>query len=121
MEVFKELHTTWDDTKVIQGEIGRFITTARRNGQQWFVGSMNAGERRKLSIPLSFLKPGVAYSASIHSDASPEGNAATKVKSTLQSVTSETVLTADMAANGGQAIVLTPARKGSALNRRKDW
>lgn len=108
MEVFKQLHTTWDDTKVIHGEIGKFVTIARRNQRQWLVGSMNAGERRQLKIPLSFLEPGVTYSASIHSDASPQGDASEKVKSELKSVTSETVLSADMAFNGGQAIVLTP-------------
>jgi len=110
LEVFKELYTTWDDTKIIQGEIGRFITTARRNGRKWFVGSMSAGKRRQLKIPLNFLKSGVTYSASIHSDASPEGNASTRVKSESQTVTSKTVLTADMASNGGQAIVITPVK-----------
>lgn len=110
MEVFKKLHTTWDDTKIIQGEIGRFITTARRKGDQWFVGSMNAGERRQLKIPLTFLAPDTQYTASIHSDAAPEGDAPKKVKSTSLTVTSQTVLTADMAANGGQAIVLSPVK-----------
>ncbi len=108
MEVFKKLHTTWDDTKVIQGDIGKFITTARRNGKQWFVGSMNAGERRQLNIPLNFLEPGMKYTASIHSDASPEGDLPKEVKSQSMTVTSETILTADMASNGGQAIVLSP-------------
>jgi alpha-glucosidase len=108
MEVFKQLHTTWDESKIIHGEIGSFITTARRNGEQWFVGSMNAGERRELKIPLNFLQPGLKYQASIYSDAFPDGSDSKKVNSASIEVTSETVLTADMASNGGQAIVLTP-------------
>ena len=109
LEVFKKLHTTWDETRVIHGEIGKYITAARRKGDQWFVGSMNAGERRKLEIPLTFLKPGVIYTASIHSDANPEGNAPRKVKNDTRTVTCESVLSADMASNGGQALVLTPS------------
>lgn len=108
LDVFKQLPTTWDETKVIHGEIGKFITTARRKGDQWFVGSMNAGERRQLEIPLDFLKPGVSYNASIHSDADPDGSGPTKVKNEVKTVTSTTVLNADMAPNGGQALVLTP-------------
>lgn len=108
LDVFKQLHTTWDDTRVIHGEIGKFITIARRKADQWFVGTMNAGERRRLDIPLTFLKPGVTYAASIHSDSCPQGEAPKEVTNSSQSVTVRTVITADMADNGGQVIILTP-------------
>ena len=108
LEVFKHLVTTWDDTKVIQGEMGRFITIARRSRDRWLVGSMNAGERRSLKIPLAFLSPGITYEALICSDQAPDGSAKTKVDVVRKDVTSESVLSADMAANGGQAIVLIP-------------
>ncbi|MGJ8723915.1 MAG: glycoside hydrolase family 97 N-terminal domain-containing protein [Roseibacillus sp.] len=108
LDIFKHVHTTWDETKIVQGQIGQYITAARRKDEQWFIGSMNAGERRQLEIPLTFLKPGVTYTASINSDSSPEGEVRTKVKHETQTVTSQTVLSADMADNGGQAILLTP-------------
>lgn len=108
LEVFKQVPTTWDETRVIHGKIGQFVTIARRKGEQWFIGSMNANERRKLEIPLDFLKPGVSYTASIHSDANPEGNEPKKVANSSQSVSRESTLSADMADNGGQAIILTP-------------
>ncbi|MCM2375279.1 glycoside hydrolase family 97 protein [Aporhodopirellula aestuarii] len=113
LEVFKQLSTTWDDTKVIHGEMGSYITIARRAdaegaNDRWLVGSMNAGERRQLEIPLDFLDPGITYEALICSDQAPDGSASTKVNVTRTEVTSESVLTADMASNGGQAIVLTP-------------
>ncbi|WP_404308611.1 glycoside hydrolase family 97 C-terminal domain-containing protein [Neorhodopirellula lusitana] len=100
--------TIWDDTKVIQGEMGRFITIARRSHDKWMVGSMNAGERRRLEIPLDFLESGRTYEALICSDQSPDGSAKTKVDVVKKEVTSESILVADMAFNGGQAIVLTP-------------
>ena len=106
--IFQEVHTTWDESHILHGEIGKYITTARRKDEQWFIGSMNAGERRQLEIPLTFLKEGITYTATINSDASPEGKARTKVKHETLTVTSKTFLTADMAHNGGQAIFLSP-------------
>lgn len=113
LEVFKELSTTWDDTKVINGEMGSYITIARRAdagtpNDRWLVGSMNAGERRQLEIPLDFLDPRLTYEALICSDKAPDGTAETKVDVMRKEVTSKSILTADMASNGGQAIVLTP-------------
>lgn len=108
LEVFKQLKTTWDETKVIHGEIGNFVTTARRSNKQWFVGSMNANEQRTLEIPLNFLEAGVTYEAFVCSDEDPAGNAPTKVKTERISVTSESILSADMANNGGHAVVITP-------------
>ena len=108
LDVFKQLHTTWDDTQVIHGEIGQYVTIARRKGRKWFVGTMNAVERRTLEIPLTFLEEASSYLATIHADASPEGDNPKAVQITSKIVTSKSVLQASMAANGGQAIVLTP-------------
>ncbi|MFC7337793.1 glycoside hydrolase family 97 N-terminal domain-containing protein [Haloferula chungangensis] len=109
LDVFKQVPTTWDDTKVLHGEMEKFVSIARRSGDKWFVGTMNAGEPRKLEIKLDFLKPGVKYSANIKSDEFPDGSDSKKVSNTTQEVTSESTITADMAHNGGQAIILTPA------------
>ena len=108
LDVFKQVPTTWDDTKVLHGEMEKFVSIARRSGDKWFVGTMNAGEPRKLEIKLDFLKPGVKYSANIKSDEFPDGSDSKKVANTTQEVTSESTITADMAHNGGQAIILTP-------------
>ena len=49
---------TWDDTKVLDGAVGRFIVSARRQGKQWWRGAMTDREERTLKIPLGFLGPG---------------------------------------------------------------
>jgi len=49
LEFFDHVPTVWDDSKIINGDIGQFITVARRSGEQWFVGSItNNNERRSL-------------------------------------------------------------------------
>ncbi len=109
LDFFKVVPAVWDDTRVIQGEIGQHITVARRSGEQWFVGTMNAQKRRQLQIPLGFLPEGRRYTATIYGDAFPNGEDSKAVKIEERPVDARTVLTADLAANGGQAIHLVPA------------
>lgn len=53
-----EVPTTWDETRVIAGEVGRFIVIARRKGDVWYLGAMTDGTARQLELPLSFLGKG---------------------------------------------------------------
>jgi len=108
LDFFKHVPAAWDETRVVQGTIGRSITIARRSGPEWYVGSLNAGSGRELEIPLAFLEPGVKYTASIYSDGSPEGGNPTHVQVRRVPVDSTTVLSAQMASNGGQAIRIVP-------------
>lgn len=109
LDFFQRLPTVWDETRVLHGVIGQYITVARRHGREWFVGTMNAVTRRQLDIPLSFLEPNRPYAARIYRDAQPEGGAPTKVAYDEVRVDATTVLHADLAANGGQAVRITPA------------
>lgn len=109
-EFFKHLPTVWDETRVIQGEIGDYVTVARRRGEDWFVATMNSTKRRTLEIPLQFLEPGRKYTAWIHGDAQPGGNAPFKVANEQRTVESTTVIAADMASNGGHAMRIVPSR-----------
>lgn len=110
LDFWRRTPTTWDDTKVINAQIGAYATIARRAGEEWFVGSINALERRELKIPLTFLKPQQKYTAFIYSDGAPDGSERTSVKCEKQVVDSTSVITAEMAANGGHALRLEPIR-----------
>jgi alpha-glucosidase len=107
LEFFDHLPTVWDDTKVLDGEIGQYITIARRKGNDWFVGTITNNEKRSLKIPLLFLTPGKKYRASIYYD-DPASKVRTKVSIKRISVNSSTVLDANLIASGGQAIWISP-------------
>lgn len=109
-EFFRHLPTVWDETRVLAGEIGQYITVARRKGEAWFIGVANAGRRRTLDVPLAFLSEGRKYRAYIHSDAQPDGGNLFAVTNSQREVDRSTILSADCAANGGQAIRLVPLR-----------
>ena len=65
---FKHVPTVWDDTRVLDGKIGQYITLARRSGKQWFVGTIGATTRRQLKIPLAFLDADTKYTAEVYAD-----------------------------------------------------
>lgn len=104
LSFFDECPTTWDETRVLAGEIGEYIVIARRHGQRWFLGAMTNELPRQLNISLSFLAEG-AWEAHVYKDG-PFGPVAnqTPVHVTRQSVTSGLQLTVELAPCGGQAI-----------------
>jgi alpha-glucosidase len=106
----KDVPTDWDDTKIIHAEIGKYITTARkdRNSDDWYIGSITNEESRTLETKLDFLTPGKKYQAEIYADgenADMETNPLA-IAIDSQTVTSETLLRIKLAPGGGQAIRL---------------
>ena len=109
LDYWKDMPTTWDETRVVQGDIARRVTVARRKGQDWFVGTINPGGPAQLDVPLAFLSPGKKYSATVYSDKDPGDAGSKAVKIEMLPVESTTVLKADIAPNGGQAVRIVPA------------
>ncbi len=103
-EFLKEVPTVWDETKVINGAIGEYITMARRSGDTWFIGSMTNSMDRTLTVPLDFLDNG---NFEIHTFRDTDG-AATDLKKETIEVTAGDELTLDMQPGGGFAAYLVP-------------
>ncbi|MCK9638789.1 MAG: glycoside hydrolase family 97 protein [Prolixibacteraceae bacterium] len=104
---FDHVPVVWDDTKVVQGEIGEYITTARRSGNEWFVGSVTNTEARKLKLPLDFLDKGKDYEATVYSD-DPDIQTRTHVRIRKIMVNSRTVLDLNLNPSGGVAVHIVP-------------
>lgn len=103
------LPTTWDDTKIINGEIGKYITVARQNNENWFVGCITNTEARELKVPLDFLELGKKYEATLYFD-DPNVATRTHVGISKQKVDSKTILNINLQASGGQAILIEPVK-----------
>lgn len=106
LEFFDRLPTTWDETKVLNGEIGSYVTMARRKGEQWFICIMNAKEKRRFEIPLDFLDEGV-YAAHIYADDSSL-DTRTRVKREKRTLTSRHTFRCEIEADNGCAIRFEP-------------
>jgi alpha-glucosidase len=109
LEFLKAVPASWDETRVLNGVPPKYITVARRKGNEWFVGSITDWDARELDVPLNFLGSG-DYDAEIYSDGP---NAATEPKDSLvekRRVNARTVLRLKLATGGGSAIRLVPVR-----------
>lgn len=58
MDLLGAIPTVWDTTIVLDARLANFIVTARKSGDDWFVGAMTDSVGRDLTIPLSFVGPG---------------------------------------------------------------
>ena len=45
--------TVWDETKVLAGQVGQYIVTARRKGTVWYIGAMTNWSRLNIELDLS--------------------------------------------------------------------
>lgn len=123
LKFFDDVYTTWDDTKVLQGEVGQFISVARRKGQEWFIGSITNNDARELSVCLDFLPDATDYIAEIYTDGGNSVSTRTKVKVSKFRVNCKSVLNFRLKNAGGAAVRLVPElnRDKAVKNYRKQW
>jgi alpha-glucosidase len=107
-EFIKQVPTTWDEIRVLNGRPMENITVARRSGKDWFIGSITNWDPRTVSVPLNFLGEG-KYVAEIYADAPDAGTNATHTTFTTQPVDKSTVLDVKMVSGGGNAVWIHPA------------
>ena len=107
-DFIRRLPMTWDETRILHGDIGKFITTARRSGERWFVASATNEQERTLPIALEFLDAGKKYTATLYEDA-PDAHFQTNREAyrvRQLEVTRDTIIDARMAPGGGHCIYL---------------
>ncbi len=77
------------------------------SGQDWYVGAIGDSQGLTLHLPMSFLRSGVTYEATLYSD-DPAVQTATHVAITQRRVTRDSLLDLQLLPRGGAAIYLRP-------------
>ena len=107
-QFIKDVPVDWDDTRVLNGEVGDYVTIARkeRGGDNWYLGALTDEDGRTLSVPLSFLEQGRRYTAQIYRDGDQAHwkTAPQDIVIEERTVTRADTLTLKLAPGGGQAI-----------------
>jgi len=111
-QFIKDVAVDWEQTRVLQGEVGDYVTIVRRdrNSRDWFLGSITDEHGRVLPVSLGFLEPGVRYRAEIYRDgegADFRTRPFAFVRET-RTVTASDDMQLVLAPGGGQAIRFTP-------------
>lgn len=105
----KEVPTTWDNTKLIDGYPGQEVTMARQKGESWYIGSINASEREEKTkkVKLDFLKEGVNYRAVIIAD----GKHDKAFNSNVMVVNKTSTIEVKLLRRGGFVVSLNPIQE----------
>jgi alpha-glucosidase len=107
VDFLERVPTSWDETRVLNGEMGQYIVTARRKGNTWYVGAMTNEAGRKLTVPLDFLGAGRSYMAEVYED----GTGPNDLRKRSAQLRKGSKLTLTLAGSGGAAVVVEPAGK----------
>ncbi len=69
-QFIKDVGVDWQTTKVLNGEIGDFVTIARKQkkSENWFVGGITDENAREMELKFDFLSPDTTYEAIIYED-----------------------------------------------------
>ncbi len=106
---FDQVPATWDETRVLESDIGKYGTVARRHGEEWFVGAINGDQPHTVKFPLSFLKKEGKYTATIFSD-NPSVPTRTHVKIETKILDHQSTFTYPLKPNNGLAIIIKPEK-----------
>jgi len=106
-EFIQRVPATWDETRVLNGEPGEYVTIARRRGNEWFLGSLTNWTPRQLDLTLSFLGDG-RYTAEIYQDAEDADRYPKNVRVLKETVDRNSHLKAPLAPGGGYAVRFVP-------------
>jgi len=67
MNLLGDIPTTWDETKVLEAKVSDYIITARKKGDDWYIGGMTDWTAREFNLRLDFLDDGL-YEATLCTD-----------------------------------------------------
>lgn len=99
IDFMKEVPTTWDEIRYIDGYPGRYVVFARRHGDKWYIAGVNAQkEPLKLKLSLPMLEKG--SKVRFYSD-----NEALEGSVTEKTVNKKQVMDVVIPCNGGVLIV----------------
>ena len=109
MKFIRDVPTDWQETRVLNGEVGDFATIARkqRGGEDWYLGAVGDEEARTVSFKLDFLTPGKKYVAEIYRDGDDADYRTDKRHSIVieqKAVSSADAMTLRLAPGGGAAV-----------------
>jgi hypothetical protein len=95
-QFLKQVPAAWDETHGIAGEPGSFVVVARRAGETWYIGGLNAEGATTAKVPLAFLGAG-SWTMTLIAD----GGADREFSDSTRAVTSADTIDVRMRPRGG--------------------
>jgi len=107
--------TNFDESRILEAEIGDYLVTARKSGEEWFVGATTDELGRNFDINLDFLDNDKKYVAYIFCDAMNTDwkYSPTEIEIRKYIVTNKDIIKAVLSPSGGMAIQLAEYKAGN--------
>ena len=99
-EFISNVPTVWDETRILSAKLSDHIITARRSGDNWFIGVMGNSKKREFTIDLSFLEKG-SYSMVSFADGINADKYASDYQKQTKKVTANSKISINLAPSGG--------------------
>jgi alpha-glucosidase len=110
-DCIRKMPAHFDSYKVLDGEIGEFISVARCSGDDWFVGTLTNRESRELTIDFDFLDGNKKYMATFYEDTPEthfmENKEAYQIRENIP-IHKNSQIKIKLAAGGGHSIWIRP-------------
>lgn len=102
-DIMKRIPVAWDESHLLEGEVSKYVTMARRRGTDWWLSGITTDPRTS-KISLDFLEKGTSYTAYIYRD----GANRTELLFDRKKVTKGKTLTIPEVSAGGFLVQITP-------------
>jgi len=106
-DFIRQVPTSWDETRVLAGEVAEDVVIARRLGRDWYIGAMTNQTPRHLTISLKPLGKG-KWNADVYQDGPKAAVTPTDVTHSSATLQSDRPVEIDLAPGGGWAAHLSP-------------
>jgi alpha-glucosidase len=106
MQLLGDIPTTWDETKIREAKVSDYIVTARRKGDDWYIGGMTDWTERDMLLNIDFLDTGL-YDASLCTDGVNAANYPADYAIKKFTIQNKTMLNVSMKPGGGFVLKLT--------------
>ena len=108
LKFIKDVGVDWEKSLVLNGEVGDYVTIARKERQtgNWFLGSITDENSRSLEVDFSFLDAGQEYEATIYKDGENAhwNDNPLDIEIETQIINNSSKIKLDLAEGGGVAI-----------------
>lgn len=104
-DFLKQVPTTWDDTRFLDGYPDEYVAVARQKDNVWYIGVINNSRRRNIKLDLSFLPAG-DYTLEYWRDTKKSDTKPTRVEHKTVRLNTSKALSVGLAAAGGYVAII---------------
>jgi alpha-glucosidase len=109
LKFLSQVPTTWDETVILNAKVSDYIVTARKSGDNWYIGGMTDWSPRIFKINLDFLDEG-QYAMEIWQDGSNANRQGADYKYISLPVDNTSEIEIKMSPGGGYAAIIKKAK-----------